>query len=319
MKITRYRAIILALFSCAALLNAEEQQPESPSIWNRFVDTAKYYWGTFDKNLWQAVQNDNVAEAEAALAKGASPNNSSYRAFQSSPARGPQTTITARSSTVLNEAVKKNNSTLVQALLHKGANPNLQFVNDQLKREVALSNAPNAEIAKLLLDAGALVTLEKEPYDYPTKPLYLLGGLAPLTAAIKTNRSDVIKELLDAGAKAGIGSQLAQEAAEAHRADIVNTLQKSGVDTSTALPSGLPVGSYNDSCINCKVETTSGGKTLTCTCDYVRILPGEYDEQTGKYLEDAEAIYKNTSSVFISDNEEYKDIENQEGKLGLIK
>jgi ankyrin repeat protein len=182
---------------------------ESPSIWSKFVDTAKYYWGTFDKNLWQAVQDGDLAAAEEALAKGANPNFSSYISFQFSPSRGPQTTITARSSTVLNEAVKKGNTALVQALLNKKANSNLQFVSELLKREVALSNAPNAEIAKLLIDAGASVLLDRDPYDYPTKPLYLLGGISPLSSAIKNNRSDVIKEIIDAGTKAGVGSELA--------------------------------------------------------------------------------------------------------------
>lgn len=171
------------------------------------------------QDLIRAVHNQDVEEVKTILKGGIKPDINTYADGD------PSNKTAANSSTLLIDAIMKNNVPIVKALLDAGADPN--FTGDHSFNPplwVAVENGKSKEIIKMLINAGAKdmdVTVQEESL---------------LTAAVGQRQTDVVQLLLDNGADPDLspdelsGTTPLIMAAGSGDYDICKLLLKAGAD-----------------------------------------------------------------------------------------
>jgi hypothetical protein len=305
------RILMTPLLFLSLINGAEEQQ--GLGFWEQIKAFASSKFSNkANDDLFVGVKTNDLALVEDALAKGANANQKIYSTLNLiSPRTGKYAPYSIRSSTLLNEAVKRNNLPIINALLKGGSDPNVQFITmlEGPVRETALNYAANDTVADILLKAGAQVIMDSDPANDPAndpasypapKSVNWSRSLSPLGSAIKRNRKSVINALLQEAVRKGLTQEIGQEVLAADRPDISDYFQKLNPNFAESLKTQPPKGSYLSSCDNCQVTITETAKELRCNCKSRRSR-------------------SNSTSVILPKNAAFTDITNRNGQLTIIK
>ena len=156
--------------------------------------------------LMEAAGYGNAEIVKALLAAGADPNQTSDSRSTKVSSRGARRTSKS-GSTALMEAAQSRNSECVKLLLAAGADP---FIGDD--PETAMVHAENIEIVELLVKAGMDINCEFE-------------GFNVLEEAIRAGRTEMVKGLLELGAKLNVPGIMESALRRAARKDDLESAQ----------------------------------------------------------------------------------------------